>query len=112
MLGMATIQGTLLHLGDYPGLIQGEGIVHGELYELPIAALDRIDELEGFDPLDPGSSLFLRVDCSVRLDGNSTPLQACTYVWPHDATATTIPEGDWVNFLQTTRGGYPPVPWL
>ncbi len=112
LLGMASTSGKLIHLGDYPGLVLGEGVVLGELYELPVAALERIDDLEGFDPLDPEASLFLRVDRSVFLEGSAEPTQAFTYLWPHASQAPVLEEGDWVAYLQRTRGGFPPVPWL
>lgn len=112
LLGMATVHGRLIHLGDYPGLVVGDGVVHGELYELPIAALDRIDDLEGFDPLDSEGSLFLRVERTATLTGTSESLTAWTYLWPHASQAPFVEDGDWVQYLQRTRGGYPPVPWL
>lgn len=112
LLGMAWTSGHLVHLGDYPGLVSGEGQVRGELYEIPNAALDRIDELEGYDPLDPDASLFLRIEQPVSLDGSPTPQIAFTYLWPHASNGPSIEGGDWVEFLNRTRGGFPPVPWL
>ncbi|MBK8804980.1 MAG: gamma-glutamylcyclotransferase [Fibrobacteres bacterium] len=111
-LGMGTTSGKLIHLGDYPALVPGDGTVIGELYELPLAALTRIDELEGFDPADPEGSLFLRVERPVQLDGHSESELALTYLWPHSSQAPVLEEGDWVAYLQRTRGGYAPVPWL
>lgn len=44
----ATIKGTLLNLGWFPGYIpEGEGEVHGEVYEINDEILKRIDHLEG-----------------------------------------------------------------
>lgn len=39
---------TLLHLGNYPGLIRGGNTaVRGEVYRLNSSALDRLDQFEG-----------------------------------------------------------------
>jgi len=109
-LGPATVEGELRNLGDYPGLAVGTEIVHGELFRIPEAALSRIDELEGYDSGDPEGSLFRREIRDVhREDG--TVARSWTYVWPHGG-GTRIPSGDWLEFLDRTRAGQPPVPWL
>jgi len=109
-LGLATVVGELRNLGDYPGLEDGTGIVHGELLRIPEAALSRIDELEGYDPDDPEGSLFRREMREVRRE-DGTVAQSWTYVWTHGG-GTPIPSGDWLEFLDRTRAGQPPVPWL
>jgi gamma-glutamylcyclotransferase (GGCT)/AIG2-like uncharacterized protein YtfP len=38
---------TLYHLGEYPGLKVGDGIVEGELYEVPETQLAVLDAVEG-----------------------------------------------------------------
>lgn len=109
-LGRATTRGELRDFGDYPGLVHGDGTVHGELVRLPEAALSRIDDLEGFDPSDLDGSLFRRERRTLRLeDGSET--EGWIYLWHHGGGAL-IPSGDWLEFLQRTRAGQPPVPWL
>ena len=108
-LGRASVQGRLAHLGSYPGLVDGVGQVFGELYRLPSSALNRIDELEGFDPSDPDGSLFLRVVRPVLLEDQRS-LDAWTYLWP-GPSKDWIPHGDWIRFLEETRAGQPPLPW-
>jgi gamma-glutamylcyclotransferase (GGCT)/AIG2-like uncharacterized protein YtfP len=51
-IGDATTYGTLVSFGEYPGLIDGEGAVRGELYDLANSAsvLAAIDAAEEFDP--------------------------------------------------------------
>lgn len=110
LLGSGTVTGTLVNLGDYPGLVPGDSVVVGELYRLPTAALDRIDALEGYDPDDPDSSLFVRQEKSVVMESGQS-LVAWTYLWPHRG-GESIASGDWLAHLAGTRGGYPPVPWL
>lgn len=110
-LGWATTHGQLLDLGDYPGLIEGEGKVIGELFLLPVAALDRIDDLEGFDPADVEGSLFVREVREVQLPGQQTTHLAQTYRWPHGG-GTPIEHGDWVRHLQDREPVSPKPNWL
>lgn len=97
-LGWAVTSGQLVDLGDYPGLVNGEGRVVGELFLIPTAALDRIDDLEGFDPADPAGSLFVREMRDIEVPGKGA-FQAWTYRWP-GAVKMTIPSGDWVRHIQ------------
>lgn len=110
LLGEATTAGELRDFGDYPGLVEGPGMVHGELVRLPEAALSRIDDLEGFDPADPDGSLFCRQLRCIQLEDGSK-MEGWTYLWCHGG-GSLIPSGDWLEFLQRTRSGQPPVPWL
>lgn len=110
LVGVGQSKGRLAHLGKYPGMTDGPGLVRGEVYELPVAALARIDDLEGYDQADPDGSLFLRVRREVTLDGGSS-LECWTYHWPHPCDQW-IDSGDWIEFLTRTRAGQPPVPWL
>ena len=72
--GPGTIRGRLYDLGDYPGArVQGAESgqrVSGELYRLhdPERALRNLDQYEGFFPLEPNKSLFVRELLSVTLD--------------------------------------------
>jgi len=60
-LGACRIRGLLLDLGAYPGLIEGDGDVTGELYGLPDPAiLGELDFYELFDPARPETSEFIR----------------------------------------------------
>lgn len=110
LLGPATTTGELRNFGDYPGLVEGNGTVSGELVRLPEAALSRIDDLEGFDPSDPDGSLFRRELRTIQLEDGSR-WEGWTYLWCHGG-GSLIPSGDWLEFLQRTRAGQPPVPWL
>lgn len=60
-IGQCKIQGDLYDIGDYPGLIPGDGEVEGELYRLLDPSLLReLDEYEEFDPRNTEKSLFVR----------------------------------------------------
>lgn len=55
VVGTATVPGMLLDLGNYPGLVAGEGVVHGELLRVTDAAtllaFDAYEECGGPEPL-------------------------------------------------------------
>jgi gamma-glutamylcyclotransferase (GGCT)/AIG2-like uncharacterized protein YtfP len=60
-IGPCFIAGNLFDLGDFPGLVPGDGRVVGELYELLNGeALAILDEYEGFVTDAPGCTLYTR----------------------------------------------------
>jgi len=89
----ATVRGTLVSLGWYPGLLlDPPGVVHGEVYRLadPGDALARLDEIEEFHGFDAADSLYHR-----RLVQTAAGL-AWIYVLAHDPQrGVPIPSGDW-----------------
>jgi len=61
LLGPALIPGQLFDLGDFPGLIPGDGSVRGELFAiLDPAAIPRLDEYEAYSPDSLATSMFVR----------------------------------------------------
>lgn len=69
----ARIQGRLIQLGEYPGLVpSGDPArwVRGEVYALdnPSETLSRLDDYEGCGPNDPKPHEFERVAKDVLLD--------------------------------------------
>jgi gamma-glutamylcyclotransferase (GGCT)/AIG2-like uncharacterized protein YtfP len=62
LVGEGTVRGGLLDLGRYPGLVEGGGRVHGEVYRLDDAELlPVLDREEGYN--------FVRRQAVVRLEG-------------------------------------------
>jgi len=62
-LGEETVQGTLYHLGGFPGLTQEASPVPVtvEVYKLLDPALGvRLDRLEGYKPAKPEGSMYIR----------------------------------------------------
>jgi gamma-glutamylcyclotransferase (GGCT)/AIG2-like uncharacterized protein YtfP len=51
-LGPAYVKADMFYLGFYPGIINGENIVYGELYEVSQEQLPVIDEVEDYIELD------------------------------------------------------------
>ncbi len=103
-VGEGWVDGVLYDIGEYPGLRldAAGGRVAGEIFEVSAETLDRLDELEGFDPKRIEESEYLRVRVAVA--GGAGGLQDCwTYeiaAW-HHAGCRRIPSGDWL----LDRGG-------
>lgn len=97
--GPATIRGRIVDLGEYPGLLEGSGVVHGDLLEIQTAAqLAALDAYEGCDPPRP---LYRRaVVLAERPDGSQTPVWAYWYC-QSVTTASPIPDGDYASYLDS-----------
>jgi len=76
VVGRATVPGVLVDLGEYPGLVSGAGLVHGELLRITdparLVALDAYEDCGA--PVDCGVSapLFHRVRMVARLADGTT----------------------------------------
>jgi gamma-glutamylcyclotransferase (GGCT)/AIG2-like uncharacterized protein YtfP len=100
--GHGTIRAVLFDLGIYPAAVPtDDGQVTGEVYELhvPLAALRVLDELEGYRPGDPETSLYTRTRTPVMMDDGSI-----VYAWAYFynaplGRAERIPSGDYLEHL-------------
>lgn len=78
----ATVRGRLVDLGEYPGLVAGDGVVHGELWTYEdvgalLGELDAVEDFAGWDRL--GTSLYVRILARVTV-GVATEW-AWAYLW-------------------------------
>ena len=92
----ATVQGHLHHLGGYPGMKLGDGVVHGQLMELDRveACLERMDSIEGFLGFGRNDSLFDRT--IVHVETEQGHVWTWTYVYAGDVDDESIIEdGRW-----------------
>jgi gamma-glutamylcyclotransferase (GGCT)/AIG2-like uncharacterized protein YtfP len=105
-LGPAIIRGKLLDLGAYAGLVEGDSVVIGEIYEIDLPLLERLDHVEGFRPDDPAGSLYLRKDVRVRRFADGTTVDAATYYFSR-ATGMEhqITCGDFRRYETEKNGG-------
>jgi gamma-glutamylcyclotransferase (GGCT)/AIG2-like uncharacterized protein YtfP len=96
--GTATVRGLLFDLGEYPGMVAGDGIVHGELLRVDDAArLAALDEYEGCGGPGP---LFERHRTTVRLD-TGEELTAWAYFYVRSvAGKERVPGGDYAAHRQ------------
>jgi gamma-glutamylcyclotransferase (GGCT)/AIG2-like uncharacterized protein YtfP len=99
-LGPAQVPGRLVDLGRYPGLLQGDGQVTGEVYEVDDAHLARLDGVEGVVPGERAASQYWRENVTVL----SGPLQGQlvqTYVFNRPVEGCTpIPHGDYRRYIR------------
>jgi gamma-glutamylcyclotransferase (GGCT)/AIG2-like uncharacterized protein YtfP len=94
----ATAQGRLYDVGAYPGMIEGDGTVRGELYRFSdiAVALEVLDEVEEYDPLDAMGSAYVRVVRAVRLEKDGSESPAWLYLYNRDVKGLPqIKSGDW-----------------
>jgi gamma-glutamylcyclotransferase (GGCT)/AIG2-like uncharacterized protein YtfP len=102
-VGRGAISAALFDLGIYPAAVPAtDGQVLGEVYELaePITALRVLDELEGYRPGDPETSLYTRTRTPVSLeDGTMVDAWAYFYNAPL-GRAERIASGDYLEHLK------------
>ena len=99
-MGPAQVPGRLFDLGRYPGLLQGDGHVTGEVYEVDDEHLARLDGVEGVVPGDRAESHYWREVVTVisgPLQGQ--PVQTYVYNRPVDG-CTPIPHGDYRRYIR------------
>jgi gamma-glutamylcyclotransferase (GGCT)/AIG2-like uncharacterized protein YtfP len=98
IVGGASIAGTLVDLGDYPGLIEtGAGIVHGAVYRFagPAGSLTWLDAYE--DVSGGSCDPYIRAERDVALADGRT-LRAWVYVYVRDASGRpVVSSGRWAS---------------
>jgi gamma-glutamylcyclotransferase (GGCT)/AIG2-like uncharacterized protein YtfP len=90
-LGAATTSGLLYDLGGYPGLVPGDGVVHGEICAVDDTRLPALDAFEDYNPVDPVGSLYIRTTVMAWLvaSGEAITVQVYRYNRP-------VPEHAWI----------------
>ena len=102
-VGRGSIGATLFDLGIYPAAIPSlDHRVSGEVHRMieGEAVLTVLDEFEGFDPSEPDSSLYVRVETPVILEDGSG---AYAWVYFYNAPlgkAERIESGDYLEHLK------------
>ena len=103
------VGGLMIDLGAFPAVITSqEGIIHGELYEVPNASdgLRDLDMLEGFNLERPDDGLYIRRNVEVRPEDSDEIVRAEIYIWNrHDEGLDyddLVQSGDWRTDHGTT----------
>jgi gamma-glutamylcyclotransferase (GGCT)/AIG2-like uncharacterized protein YtfP len=102
-LGSCALAGTLYDLGEYPGLVAGEGRVVGELHQLlDPSVIGELDRYEGYDELDPSRSEYVR-----RVARLIDPaLDAWVYYFNGETRdLAPVPSGDWAEHIRFRERG-------
>jgi len=101
--GCGVIEAALFDLGIYPAAVPAvDSRVRGEVYELtdPMMALRTLDELEGYRPGEPESSLYTRRRALVTMD-DGTLVDAWAYFYNAPlGRAERIESGDYLVHLR------------
>lgn len=93
-----TVRGCMYHFaaegsrGDYPFIIPGDSIVHGEVLSFSDwgRALELLDRIEGYP------HLYTRKVVKVTLPGGATQLAQCYFIRPEaERRGLAIESGDW-----------------
>jgi gamma-glutamylcyclotransferase (GGCT)/AIG2-like uncharacterized protein YtfP len=97
----ATIRGRLYDVGPFPALAHGDETVYGELLLIASEALADLlvvlDDLEGYDAVDPVGSFYLR-EIVVATTADGREHAAYSYFYNRDiAGLHHLPEGAWIG---------------
>lgn len=108
-LGHAETRGDLYDLGHYPGLVDGVGLVLGELHEVDARTLAKLDVIEGYDPDIPEQSLYRRETRVVTCLNDGRATEAEVYLYNEEVAASPrLCHGDYRGHavLQHTRNTF------
>jgi gamma-glutamylcyclotransferase (GGCT)/AIG2-like uncharacterized protein YtfP len=102
-VGRGRIDAALFDLGIYPAAIPAaDAHVWGEVHRMlePERVLTTLDELEGFSPDAPDSSLYRRVETSVTFEDGHTDTAWVYFYNAPLGQAGRIPSGDYLEHLK------------
>ena len=102
-VGRGLVKAALFDLGLYPAAIPApDGHVWGEVYEVtePDTVLPALDEIEGYTPEQPDSSLYIRTLVEVTLPAGRRD-QAWVYFYNAPlGQAPRISSGDYLDYIR------------
>jgi gamma-glutamylcyclotransferase (GGCT)/AIG2-like uncharacterized protein YtfP len=105
-LGRGSIRAALFDMGFYPAAVPaGDAQVTGELHRMIDAevVLHELDDIEGFRPEEPDTSLYVRAETLVTLEDGRTET-AWTYFYNAPlGSAPRIESGDYLDYLKVRR---------
>lgn len=95
---LATTDGRLIDLGDYPGMVAGEeGVIYGEVYKIDqvYPTLRTLDTIEGFYGYESTHSLFTRTIVEIKTDHGKEWAWTYAYNIGSEESFRIIAPGDW-----------------
>jgi gamma-glutamylcyclotransferase (GGCT)/AIG2-like uncharacterized protein YtfP len=102
-VGRGSIKAALFDLGLYPAAVPApDRVVSGEVYEVTDAqsVLPALDAIEGYSPLQPDTSLYLRAPVEVTLQDGAVG-QAWVYFYNAPlGRARRIQSGDYLEHIK------------
>ncbi|HLG54593.1 MAG TPA: gamma-glutamylcyclotransferase family protein [Vicinamibacterales bacterium] len=101
--GRGTIEAALFDLGIYPAAVPADdGRVWGEVYQMshPVIVLRALDEIEGYSPTEPESSLYRRKRTMVTMEDGTVVFAAAYFYNAPLGRAERIASGDYLQHLR------------
>lgn len=99
-LGHGFIKGSLYDLGEYPGVQDGSDPIYGEIYQIDTNTLEKLDQIEGYNPAAERKSLYLRKNVLVTSLNGGKPIKVITYFYNGDITGCNpIACGDYRRYI-------------
>jgi gamma-glutamylcyclotransferase (GGCT)/AIG2-like uncharacterized protein YtfP len=102
-IGRGTIEAALFDLGIYPAAVPAtDRRVWGEVYEMthPVFVLRALDEIEGYRPSEPESSLYTRRITPVTMEDGSVVYASAYFYNAPLGRAERIESGDYLEHLR------------
>jgi len=100
-LGPGYIKAKIFFLGQFPGIVEGNDKVFGELYELNVSDLPGLDKIEDYHPENNEASSYVRKETEVTIlpDGKKIKANAYFYNRPIKKEHIYIAHGDYRRFI-------------
>jgi gamma-glutamylcyclotransferase (GGCT)/AIG2-like uncharacterized protein YtfP len=101
--GRGTIEAALFDLGIYPAAVPADdGRVWGEVYQMshPVIVLRALDEIEGYSPTEPESSLYRRKRTMVTMEDGTVVFASAYFYNAPLGRAERIASGDYLQHLR------------
>ncbi len=103
-IGPAYVYADLFFLGFYPGIIPGQQIVFGELYEVNDKILPGIDKVEDYYKHDLANSIYLRKPIHAYLFSDGEKIEAYAYYYNRESIdKPRIACGDYRRFMHMQK---------
>ena len=95
LISVCELAGLLFDADGFPAMVPGDGFFRAEVFRiLDPALLPELDRYEGFDPLRPAESLYVRR----LIDLPDSPQKAWTYIYNRPVRGLRrIVSGDWLG---------------
>ena len=100
-LGSAVVQGTLVKIDWYPGLVlKGDTRVKGEVYEVGPELLKQLDKFEGIGSQNEAEDEYHRIRINVSL--GQKPTKVWIYEWLKGiGDYEVVYSGDWMSAMKS-----------
>lgn len=86
---------SMYSVGSFPAVVEGNGVVYGEVYKVDDDIVKGMDYLEGYNE-EADDGIYLRRDIEVNLLGEEELVNTEYYIWNRDTNRLiSVPYGVW-----------------